>query len=80
MVDNLRRSVTPLTCVLALLAGWALPFEAALVWTLFFLGTIALPSVSPVLASAGARHPGIGAGCTSPGSFPILAARSRRPC
>ena len=38
MVDNLRRSVTPLTCVLALLAGWALPFEAALVWTLFFLG------------------------------------------
>ncbi len=59
MVDNLRRSVTPLTCVLALLAGWALPFEAALVWTLFFLGTIALPSLSPVLASAGARHPGI---------------------
>ena len=59
MVDNLRRSVTPLTCVLALLAGWALPFDAALVWTLFFLGTIALPSLSPVLASAGARHPGI---------------------
>lgn len=59
MVDNLRRSVTPLTCVLALLAGWALPFEAALVWTLFFLATIALPSLSPVLASAGARHPGI---------------------
>ncbi len=59
MVDNLRRSVTPLTCVLALLAGWALPFDAALVWTLFFLGTIALPSVSPVLASASARHPDI---------------------
>ena len=59
MVDNLRRSVTPLTCVLALLAGWALPFDAALVWTLFFLGTIALPSLSPVLASAAARHPGI---------------------
>jgi len=59
MIDNLRRSVTPLTCVLALLAGWALPFKAALVWTLFFLGTIALPSVSPVLASTWARHPGI---------------------
>jgi cyclic beta-1,2-glucan synthetase len=59
MVDNLRRSVTPLTCVLALLAGWALPFDAALVWTLFFLGTIALPSLSPVLGSAFARHPGI---------------------
>ncbi|WP_206377553.1 glucoamylase family protein [Sphingobium sp. TB-6] len=59
MIDNLRRSVTPLTCVLALLAGWALPFDAALVWTLFFLGTIALPSLAPVFASAGARHPGI---------------------
>jgi cyclic beta-1,2-glucan synthetase len=59
MVDNLRRSVTPLTLVLALLAGWALPFDAALVWTLFFLATIALPSLSPVAASAGARHPGI---------------------
>ncbi|WP_340267159.1 GH36-type glycosyl hydrolase domain-containing protein [Sphingobium mellinum] len=59
MVDNLRRSVTPLTCVLALLAGWALPFEAAVVWTLFFLAMIALPSLSPVLAAAGARHPGI---------------------
>jgi cyclic beta-1,2-glucan synthetase len=59
MVDNLRRSVTPLTCVLALLAGWTLPFDAALVWTLFFLTMIALPSLSPVLASAGARHPGI---------------------
>ncbi len=61
MVDNLRRSLTPLTCVLALLAGWTLPFNAALVWTLFLLGTIALPSLSPVLASVGARHPGIGA-------------------
>jgi cyclic beta-1,2-glucan synthetase len=59
MVDNLRRSVTPLTLVLALLAGWALPFKAALVWTLFFLATIGLPSLSPVLASVGARHPGI---------------------
>ncbi|WP_231382128.1 GH36-type glycosyl hydrolase domain-containing protein [Sphingobium indicum] len=59
MVDNLRRSITPLTCVLALVAGWALPFEAALVWTLFFLATIALPSFSPVLAAVWARHPGI---------------------
>jgi cyclic beta-1,2-glucan synthetase len=59
MVDNLRRSITPLTCVLALLAGWALPFEPALVWTLFFTATLALPSLSPVLASVGARHPGI---------------------
>ena len=75
MVDNLRRSVTPLTCVLALLAGWALPFEAALVWTLFFLATIGLPSLSPVLASVGARHPGITRPrCISPGPRPILAA------
>ena len=60
MIDNLRRSITPLTCVLALLAGWTLPFDAALVWTIFILAMIALPSLSPVLASLGARHPGIG--------------------
>ncbi|MBV1691995.1 glycosyl transferase [Novosphingobium sp. G106] len=59
MVDNLRRSVTSLTCILALFAGWTLPFQASVVWTLFFLAMIALPSLSPVLASAWTRHPGI---------------------
>jgi cyclic beta-1,2-glucan synthetase len=52
MVDNLRRTSSPITCLLALVAGWLLPFDAALIWTLFVLGTIAVPSFVPVLAAA----------------------------
>ena len=33
MLDNLRRTLSAPAAVLALLAGWALPFAAALVWT-----------------------------------------------
>ena len=51
MVDNLRRTSSPITCLLALMAGWLLPFDAAVIWTLFVLGTIALPSFAPVLAA-----------------------------
>lgn len=51
MVDNLRRTSSPITCLLALTAGWLLPFDAAVIWTLFVLGTIALPSFAPVLAT-----------------------------
>lgn len=50
MVDNLRRTVSPLTCLFALLAGWLLPFNAAIAWTTFVVGTIALPSFAPVVA------------------------------
>ncbi|WP_456778982.1 GH36-type glycosyl hydrolase domain-containing protein [Bradyrhizobium sp. USDA 3315] len=52
MVDNLRRTSSPITSLLALFAGWLLPFDAAVIWTLFILGTIALPSFVPVLAAA----------------------------
>ena len=43
--------IFPITCLLALMAGWLLPFDAAVIWTLFVLGTIALPSFAPVLAA-----------------------------
>ncbi len=77
MVDNLRRSVTPLTCVLALLAGWALPFDAALVWTLFFLGDDrACPACRRSLRRPGRAIPASAPESISPESFPILAARS----
>jgi cyclic beta-1,2-glucan synthetase len=59
MLDNLRRTVSPITCLLALMAGWLLPFEAAVVWTVFVLGAIALPSFAPVLAGAAPRHKGL---------------------
>ncbi|MES1972917.1 MAG: glucoamylase family protein [Pseudomonadota bacterium] len=62
MVDNLRRTMTPLTCLLALLVGWALPFNAALIWTMFLLWTLALPGLAPILAFSVARHPGIRTG------------------
>ena len=50
MLDNLRRSLSAPASVLALLAGWALPLQAAALWTGFVLSTIALPTLLPVLA------------------------------
>jgi cyclic beta-1,2-glucan synthetase len=50
MLDNLRRSLSAPASVLALLAGWALPLQAAVVWTGFVVSTIALATLLPVLA------------------------------
>ena len=50
MLDNLRRSLSAPASVAALLAGWALPLHAAVVWTGFVLSTIALSTLLPVLA------------------------------
>jgi len=51
MLDNLRRSLSAPASILALLAGWALPLQAAVVWTGFILSTIALATLLPVLAA-----------------------------
>ena len=59
MIDNLRRTLSAPTAVVALLFGWTLPFPAALVWTLFVLATLGLPSLIPVLSALGARRPGV---------------------
>jgi cyclic beta-1,2-glucan synthetase len=59
MIDNLRRSMSPITVVAALVAGWALPLEGAVVWTLFILATIGLPPLIPVLHEIFARRPGV---------------------
>ena len=48
MLDNLRRTLSAPAGVAALLAGWMLPFPAALAWTAFVLLTIALPTLLPV--------------------------------
>ena len=40
MIDNLRRTLSAPTAVLALALGWTLPIYPALVWTLFVLATI----------------------------------------
>ena len=59
MLDNLRRTLSAPTSVLALLAGWLLPLNAALLWTAFVVMTIAVPALLPVLAAIVPRRRGI---------------------
>jgi cyclic beta-1,2-glucan synthetase len=59
MLDNLRRSVSPPSVVLALIVGWAMPIEDAAVWTSFVLATIILPPLIPVFAQFAAHRPGV---------------------
>lgn len=59
MVDNLRRTLSPITCLLALMAGWLLPFDAAVIWTIFVVATLVLPSFVPALAGIAPRHAGL---------------------
>lgn len=49
MLDNLRRTLSSPACILALLAGWLLPFGPAVAWTTFVVASIALPALLPVL-------------------------------
>ncbi|MGE3839050.1 MAG: glucoamylase family protein [Hyphomonadaceae bacterium] len=51
LLDNLRRSLSAPATLLALLLGWLLPIEAALVWTGFVVLTILIPPLLPVLTS-----------------------------
>ncbi|MFS8041985.1 MULTISPECIES: GH36-type glycosyl hydrolase domain-containing protein [Xanthobacter] len=59
MLDNLRRSLSAPLAVAALVAGWTLPFAAALFWTAVVLFTLALPNLIPVLAAIVPRQRGI---------------------
>ncbi|MDY6948671.1 MAG: glucoamylase family protein, partial [Pseudomonadota bacterium] len=56
MLDNLRRTLSAPASLCALLTGWLLPLNAALVWTAFVVATIALPALLPVLAAAVPRR------------------------
>jgi cyclic beta-1,2-glucan synthetase len=59
MLDNLRRTLSAPASLLALVAGWTLPLQAALLWTAFILATIALPTLLPVVAAIVPRRAGI---------------------
>jgi cyclic beta-1,2-glucan synthetase len=59
MFDNLRRSLSAPSLVLALIAGWAMPLGDAAVWTAFLLSTIVLPPLIPVVADIVPRRPGV---------------------
>jgi cyclic beta-1,2-glucan synthetase len=51
MLDNLRRSLSAPASVAALIAGWTLPLQAAVVWTGFVVATIAVSTLFPVLSA-----------------------------
>ena len=59
MLDNLRRTLSAPASVAALLAGWVLPRNAALVWTAFVVLTIGLPALLPIFAAIVPRRPGV---------------------
>ena len=48
MLDNLRRTLSAPAAILAFLAGWTLPLDAAALWTGFVLATIIPPLVYPL--------------------------------
>ncbi|MET0497820.1 MAG: glucoamylase family protein [Steroidobacteraceae bacterium] len=56
MADNLRRTLSAPASILALLTGWLLPLNAAVVWTAFVFATIALPPLLPVIAAIRPRR------------------------
>jgi cyclic beta-1,2-glucan synthetase len=58
MIDNLRRTLSAPTAVVALAVGWTLPIYPALVWTSFVLATIVVPSLIPVISAIPSRRPG----------------------
>lgn len=51
MADNLRRSLTAPTILIALVVGWTLPLPAAAIWSLFLLATMAVSPLVPLLAA-----------------------------
>ncbi|WP_426011359.1 GH36-type glycosyl hydrolase domain-containing protein [Caulobacter sp. DWR2-3-1b2] len=59
MLDNVRRSLSAPSIVIALIAGWALPIHAAATWTIFILSTMALPPLIPVIIGLVPRRPGV---------------------
>ena len=59
MLDNLRRTLSAPAAVLALFVGWTLPLDAGLIWTLFVVLTIVLPTFIPVAAAIPPRRPGV---------------------
>src|SRR5664279_1094087 len=59
MFDNLRRTLSAPSAVLALLIGWLLPLAGATVWTLFVLTTIVLPTLIPVVSAIIPARPGV---------------------
>ncbi|HVU20385.1 MAG TPA: protein ndvB, partial [Rhizomicrobium sp.] len=50
LFDNLRRSLSAPSALLAMIFGWLLPLHAGIVWTAFVVSTIAFPPLLPAIA------------------------------
>jgi cyclic beta-1,2-glucan synthetase len=59
LLDNLRRSLSAPTALLALFLGWLLPRFASEIWTAFILLTIALPPLLGPLTHSFQRRPDV---------------------
>jgi cyclic beta-1,2-glucan synthetase len=59
MIDNLRRTLSAPTAFIALIAGWTLPFSAALIWTGFVVASIATAPMLPFITGIVPRRLGI---------------------
>ncbi len=59
MIDNLRRTLSPPSTFLLLVAGWVLLPVSPLLWTGFVVATIAMPAAVPVLTGLVPRRRGI---------------------
>ncbi len=59
LLDNLRRSLSAPSALLALLISWMLPLPIAETWTAFIVLTIALPPLIPVIVNIVPRRTGV---------------------
>jgi cyclic beta-1,2-glucan synthetase len=59
MLDNLRRTLSAPAIYVALLAGWLLPLNAAVVWTAFVVATFAIPAFIPAFVGVIPRRFGL---------------------
>ncbi len=51
LIDNLRRSLTPIAMVIALVIGWHQPFKAAALWTAYIAISIGVPAFLAIAAN-----------------------------
>ena len=51
LIDNLRRSLSAPSTLLAMIVGWLLPLPAAISWTIFILLMILLPALVPAISA-----------------------------
>ena len=56
LIDNLRRSVTPVASVVSLVISWCQPLNAAAIWTAFIAMSIGVPAFLAIVASLASNN------------------------